>query len=130
MQGIARARPRILIVDDEPTLLRAMKRSLERDYDVSCAGGGLLALDMVKSAVERFDAIVCDLRMHDMSGQELYAEIMKAAPAAAERMIFLSGEMYSPSARSFLDAVPNARFEKPVDLGELRASIQERMPST
>lgn len=116
-------RPRILLVDDEPLLLKALRRSLERDYDVTCAGDGELALELVMSD-STFAAIVCDLRMPGMGGEELYTAIVKEAPDLAPRMIFISGETWSPGTKRFLDAVPNARFEKPVDIRDLRASIQ------
>ncbi len=119
-----RPRPRILIVDDEPILLKALKRSLDRDHEVTCVEGGEIALGLVISSPTKFDAIVCDLRMAGMSGQDLYAEIVKAAPEAAPSMIFMSGETWSPQVRRFLAAVPNACFEKPVDIRDLRARIQ------
>jgi CheY-like chemotaxis protein len=58
---------RILVVDDEPTLLRAMARKLKRmGFDVQAVGGGREALDA--AAVNRFDLVICDLMMPEMDG--------------------------------------------------------------
>ncbi|MEO6420686.1 MAG: response regulator [Polyangiaceae bacterium] len=116
-------------MDDEPFILKALRRSLERDHQVTCAESGAVALDLVTASPDPFDAIVCDLRMDGMSGEQLYAEISEAAPQLAQCMIFMSGEVWSPRAKRFLDAVPNARFEKPLDLSELRASIRAQLPA-
>jgi DNA-binding NtrC family response regulator len=67
----------------------------------------------------RFDAIVCDLMMPDISGMELYQWLHARVPALADRMIFMTGGAYTDSARDFLDRVGNPRVQKPFDVDEL-----------
>ena len=61
------ARARVLCVDDNPQVLRLLKRQLEDRYDVSVAQTAQDALTML-AAGEAFDVIVSDLRMPDVHG--------------------------------------------------------------
>jgi CheY-like chemotaxis protein len=79
------------------------------------------------SAGERFDAILCDLMMPEMSGMRLFDEIGRIEPALAERMVFLTGGAFTPSAREFLERVANARLEKPFQPAALRALLSDML---
>ena len=114
---------RVLIIDDEPMILGALRRALDPDYQVTCFADGREAVARL-AAGERFDVVLCDLMMPDMSGMDLYAEIGRIAPAQAERMIFITGGAFTPKAREFLEEVPNPRVEKPVDFQNLRALMK------
>lgn len=60
---------RVLIVDDEPNISDALRLILERSgYVVSTSGDGTEALSII--AKERFDVILCDLKMPEMDGLE------------------------------------------------------------
>jgi len=75
-------------------------------------------------AGERFDVILCDLMMPELTGMDLHAELEKLAPDQAARMVFVSGGAFTPRARDFLDRVPNARVEKPIDFQNLRVLLR------
>ena len=75
----------------------------------------------------RFDVILCDLMMPDMSGMELYAQLKTSAPDLAPRMIFVTGGAFTARAHEFLDSVPNARVDKPFDLDQLRELLRSRV---
>jgi len=113
---------RVLVVDDELTLLRNIERSLAKFHDVVALESAVEALAKIEAG-ERFDAIVCDLMMPEMTGMQLYAELQRIAPDQAQRMIFITGGAFSTSAREFLERVPNPRVEKPFELRELRTVI-------
>jgi CheY-like chemotaxis protein len=70
--------------------------------------------------------ILCDLMMPDMTGMDLHADLVRRDPRVAERMVFLTGGAFTGDARRFLDEVPNARLEKPFDVGALRAAVRQR----
>jgi PAS domain S-box-containing protein len=114
---------RLLIVDDEVVFAHALRRLLQRDkHQITIVHEGREAIARAEAG-EQFDAIVCDLMMPSMSGMELHAKLVAVAPDQAARLIFLTGGAFSPMAKQFLDRVPNAWFEKPCDLDQLRAAI-------
>jgi CheY-like chemotaxis protein len=114
---------RLLVIDDEPMILGALRRSLSAEYNVTCVGDGRKALERLRSG-ERYALILCDLMMPEMTGMDLFAELEKVAPDQASRMVFVSGGAFTPRAREFLERVPNARVEKPIDLQNLRLLLR------
>ena len=114
---------RMLIVDDEPMILGALRRSFASDYHVTCVGDGRKALDRLRAG-ERYDVILCDLMMPEMTGMELFTELGKMAPDQQERVVFVTGGAFTPRAREFLERVPNARVEKPIDFQNLRLLLR------
>ena len=78
-------------------------------------------------AGERYDVILCDLMMPQMTGMDLHAEFLRTVPEQASQMVFLTGGAFTPGARTFLDAVPNQRVEKPFDTQHLRSIINDRI---
>ncbi len=117
---------RILVVDDEPMITDLMQRILAAEHEVEVFGSAREALARIAEG-ERFDVIFCDLMMPVMTGMGLHAELMRGRPAEAARMIFLTGGAFTTQARAFLDAVPNARLEKPFDVQTLRAVVNDRL---
>jgi PAS domain S-box-containing protein len=114
---------KMLIVDDEPMILGALRRSFIADYHVTCVGDGRRALERINRG-ERYDVILCDLMMPEMTGMDLHAELTKLAPDQVERVVFVTGGAFTPRAREFLERVPNARVEKPIDFQNLRLLLR------
>src|SRR6266700_1436861 len=114
---------RVLIIDDEPMILGALRRALGAEYRVTCLSDGREALARF-AAGERFDVILCDLMMPDTTGMDLHAAIDRIAPGQGQRMIFVTGGAFTPRAREFLEHVPNPRIEKPVDFQNLRVLMK------
>ena len=84
------------------------------------------ALARIKSG-KRFDVILSDLMMPQMTGMDLYEELTRVSVDQAERMIFLTGGAFTAQARAFLDAVTNQRVDKPFDAIHLRSIINDRI---
>jgi CheY-like chemotaxis protein len=78
-------------------------------------------------AGDRYDVILCDLMMPQMTGMDLHAELCRSEPEQAGRMIFLTGGAFTPESRAFLDKNANQRIEKPFDVRHLRALINDRI---
>ncbi len=114
---------RVLIIDDEPLILGALRRAFGTDYQMTCLADARQAVSRLASG-ERYDVVLCDLMMPEMSGMELYAELARVAPEQAERVIFLTGGAFTAKAREFLEQVPNPRIEKPIDFQNLRALMK------
>jgi CheY-like chemotaxis protein len=120
--AVAAQRRRVLIIDDEPTVVAALARTLGDQHEVVSATGGRQALAIVRDDA-RFDVILCDLLMPDLTGMEVHAELSRAHPGLEHRIIFMTGGAFTPGARRFLESVPNRRVEKPFDLARLRGMI-------
>lgn len=81
---------RILFVDDDPNVLRGLKRSLRsqhNDWDMSFAQGGQAVMELPKDS--NFDAVVTDLHMPGIDGLQVVQELKKNHPEII--CIILSG---------------------------------------
>ena len=117
-------RQRVLVIDDEPSLARALCRLLNSEYEVTYSTRATDALKRLHDG-ERFDAILCDVQMPGMTGLELYEQLTNEQPAQADRMMFLSGHEAPDD-----DARASARWlHKPPAPGVLRAVLRDFLQS-
>jgi len=116
-------RGRVLVVDDEELVGRAVARTLSQDHEVVVRTSGLDALELLTPGGDGFDVVVCDLMMPGMTGMELHGRVRTANPSLAERMVFLTGGAFTPEARAFLEEVQNPRLDKPFEPAALRALV-------
>lgn len=123
---VAATRGRVLVIDDEPMITRALQRILSEHHDVTTLGSAEEALQRLAGG-ERFDVILCDLMMPGMTGMDLHAELLHVAPEQVTRMLFLTGGAFTPRAKAFLDDPAHERIEKPFNAAHLRALINERI---
>lgn len=80
------ARPRVLIVDDEPAVLEAFRLSQGRRYEVSIAETGADALNLLRDQ-PGIAVIVSDLRMPGMDGAELLQRVREAFPDVVRMLL-------------------------------------------
>ena len=118
-------RARILVVDDEPIVGAAIRRTLHREHDVTVANGGREALELISKA--EFDLILADVLMPEISGIDLYELLKQSNPSTSDRMVFITGGAFTTMARQFLESVPDRTLEKPFDPERLRAFVRERL---
>jgi CheY-like chemotaxis protein len=122
----AATRGRILVIDDEPAVGRTLHRLLATQYDVTVLCEGQLALDLFAGGA-RFDIVICDLTMPDLSGMDIYEHCRATQPDLAQRFVFMTGGTFTTSARDFIDSVTNVFIEKPFDLQTIRHIVQSRI---
>lgn len=79
----------VLVVDDEPAIVRAMTRLLGRYGSVTGSTDPRSALDLVRN--RSFSFVICDLNMPYMSGLEFREALRVTRPDLAEKVIFMSG---------------------------------------
>lgn len=123
---VAGRRGRILVVDDEELVLRSVRRILSHEHEVVAMNSAEDALAMC-AAGEKFDLILCDLMMPDMTGMDFHQELSRVSPEQAERMIFITGGAFTEKARAFLSETPREHIEKPFYSANLRAIVQRYM---
>jgi nitrogen-specific signal transduction histidine kinase/CheY-like chemotaxis protein len=118
----APARPRVLLIDDEPGIRRALLRALRRSCDVTAATAADEALELLRSGM-RFDVIVSDLLLPGMTGMEFYALIARELPDLTRRVLFVTGGAVTERARQFMVEHAATILSKPVDTRRLEAII-------
>jgi CheY-like chemotaxis protein len=124
-------RARILLVDDEPSMVRVLAELLSPN-EVTTAHSGREAIARIATD-EHFDVIVCDLQMNDGTGMDVYEYLRERAPDLARRVIFTTGGAFTDGAREFLARCPQPVLEKPFDTAHFSALVHEtarRLPST
>jgi two-component system KDP operon response regulator KdpE len=111
---------RVLIVDDEPQILRALRINLTaRQYDVLVAADGTDALRV--AAGDRPDLIVLDLGLPDMDGVEVIRKLRAWTPVP---IIVVSGRAGSGDKVDALDAGADDYVTKPFNMDELLARLR------
>jgi two-component system KDP operon response regulator KdpE len=111
---------RVLVVDDEPQILRALAINLRaRGYDVRTAGSGAEAL--ATAAAHQPELVVLDLGLPDMDGTEVIAGLRgwTAVP-----VLVLSGRSDSTDKVEALDAGADDYVTKPFGMDELLARLR------
>jgi two-component system KDP operon response regulator KdpE len=111
---------RVLVVDDEPQILRALRINLHaRQYDVVTAGTGKGALDAASEAHP--DLVILDLGLPDMDGVEVIRSLRKWTKVP---IVILSGRINSAAKVDALDAGADDYVTKPFSVEELLARIR------
>ena len=106
---------RILLVDDEPLLLKSYARCLERgcDHQVVSASGGAEALARLRDD-EPFDLVFCDLSMPDVDGVEVHRAICEYHPELTGRFVFLTGGAINEDTEAYVRGAGVPTLNKPV----------------
>ena len=117
-------RGRILIIDDEPAIGRAMTRALQRDHDVFVVNDARQALSRIATG-ESFDIIFCDLMMPEMTGMEFFEALREGNGELARRVVFVTGGAFTMRTQEFLDTVGNASMTKPFDVNAVRRMVAD-----
>lgn len=85
-----KTKPKVLVVDDSEMMRRSMVRVLKKEFEVTTARNGKDGLDLILT--ESFDAIITDVDMPVMSGNEMYLAILERAPDKSRRVVFMTGD--------------------------------------
>jgi PAS domain S-box-containing protein len=120
----AALRLRVLVVDDEPMIGRALKRSLSERDDIVVCQSGADALDLLAASRE-YHLILCDLSMPGMSGAKLCEQIGERWPEMIRRVVIMTGGAVTDSTRNFLEQSKVPRLDKPLDLTALRRILDD-----
>lgn len=115
-------RARVLVVDDEPSICRAMTIALSRaGYDVRAVESGEVALSLLRT--DHFDCMIVDLRVPDMRGDVLFELAASLQPQLRSNTVFTSGDS-SEFAQDLIGACGCTLIAKPFDLAELIKRVE------
>ena len=114
----------ILVVDDDKQLASALEWILvDENYLVDIAFDGEEALLKVK--VHEYDAIICDLQMPRLRGDEFYFQASKLRPELAERFIFITGFAAETDNKQFLSEQGANHLVKPFPIEKLIGAVKD-----
>jgi two-component system KDP operon response regulator KdpE len=121
------ARPRILVVDDEPAILRFLRPTLEaNDYEVTTAG--TVADAMKRIAGEQPDVVVLDLGLPDGDGKDVIKRVREWSDVP---FVVLSAREREAEKIAAFDLGADDYVDKPFGIGELlarlRAALRHRL---
>ena len=124
--GMTAAHIRVLIVDDEPAICKALSIALTRaGYDVKTAQSGDGALSFLSS--EHVDVMIIDLRIPDTRGDVVFELAAATHPHLRRQTLFMTGDISERAHRLILSCkCPSIR--KPFELRELIGAVQALVP--
>jgi two-component system KDP operon response regulator KdpE len=111
---------RVLVVDDDPQIVRAVRTSLRaRGYDVRSAGNGETALDEL--ATDSFEVVILDLGLPGIDGHEVIRRLRTFSDVP---VLILSVRESQDDKIAALDAGADDYITKPFSIGELLARMR------
>src|SRR4051794_31144873 len=114
----------ILLVDDDQQLASALQWILaDENFLVDVAFDGEEALLKVKA--HEYDAVICDLKMPKLRGDEFYLRAKELRPSLADRFIFITGFAADPKIALFLTKHDVKYLVKPFAVGGLITCVKE-----
>ena len=115
---------KILFVDDEASLVKMVKRSLEmQGYQVETKSSPVETLELFRSKPDRFDLVITDMTMPKMTGDKLAKEILSIRPDMP--IILCSGFSEKIDAEKAAALGIRKYIEKPMDMSDFVVSIRK-----
>jgi len=114
----------VLVVDDEPAIQDVFTELLT-DYScsVQSTNNGLRAIRLIQQ--EKFDLILCDLKMPGMDGRRLFEQVRETRPETARNFVFVTGDTNSPGTIEFLKKSGCLWATKPFNFREIEGLLSE-----
>jgi CheY-like chemotaxis protein len=125
---LMKGRARVLVVDDEVAIGKAIRRILNSEHDVTLESDARAALDRV--AREVYDVVFCDLMMPNMSGMDFFDQVREKSPHLANRIVFLTGGAFSPRSEDFLRGNSNLCLSKPFSRDTVSSTVRRMLAGT
>lgn len=114
----------VLVVDDDQQLASNLQWILaDENFLVDVAFDGEEA--MLKVKVHDYDAIICDLKMPRLRGDEFYLMVKEIRPTLADHFIFITGFAADPKVHSFLTTHEVKYLVKPFPVQGLINCVKE-----
>jgi DNA-binding response OmpR family regulator len=119
----------ILLVDDDRKLASALQWILaDESFMVDVAHDGEEALMKIRANI--YDAVICDVMMPRLNGDQLYMKSRQLRPVLADRFIFITGHAADPRVQSFLASTGSKYLAKPFRVEQLIGCVRELLAGT
>ena len=119
-------RPRVLIVDDEPSICKALEIALGRaGFEAIATRCGEAAI--TKLSTEHFDALLVDLRIPDMRGDVLFQIAIAHQPHLRNQTLFITGDI-TDHAQELIEACGCPFLLKPFNLADIFDTLHAMTP--
>ncbi len=119
------SKPRILVIDDDETILELIRDALSTDYDILTAQDALEAVDLLLN--EHFDLLIVDLGMPIVDGIELIQKLRASSPFRQIPILVISA---FPELRTRVGtAEVQAILPKPFAIDDLLRHLEEALDS-
>lgn len=122
---VGQARPRLLVVDDQPTNIQVLYQILANDYQVLMATSGKQALALCES--KQPDLILLDLIMPDMDGYEVCQALKKNTATKDIPVIFITAQTDESAEEKGLDLGAVDFISKPINPRIVRARVKTHL---
>ena len=114
----------ILIVDDEPPLVKILQQTIERmGYTATIFTSSMEALEVFQASPDKFDLVITDMTMPNMTGDKLASEIKKIAPDMP--VILCTGFSEKINIQPGPDLQINGFLMKPVNKTKLAKTVRQ-----
>jgi PAS domain S-box-containing protein len=123
-EAIAPPRGRILLVDDDPAVSRALARMLGRTAEVTIEASAEAALDRLATGPAP-DAILCDVMMPVVDGPAFHGRLKERDPGLARRVVFITGGAVSREVAAAVAATGQPCVDKPPEREALARAIAQ-----
>lgn len=116
---------RVLVVDDDYDLALLLREVLTyENCEVEIAGNGMEAMDCLRTY--DYEAVICDLMMPRVDGEQLYNDVVQEFSFLANRFLFVTGQASRKAGfDDFVSRSGNQVIEKPFDIQALRLAVRE-----
>ena len=118
-------RKHILVVDDDPRMLKMLKEQLHHDYDVGTAVNGKIAMKFLES--KHTDLILLDYEMPDEKGPDVLEKIRANRSTKDVPVIFLTGVTEREKIQKALVLQPQGYLLKPINHDRLIETITKAL---
>jgi two-component system NtrC family sensor kinase len=117
---------RILIVDDEDVVVQLLADILEGErHRIDTASSGPEALRRMEA--EPYDLVILDLKMPDMSGQQVFEEVSRRRPEVSSRIIFITADTVTPEVETFLHRSGRPCLMKPFAIDSVLETVRDML---
>jgi signal transduction histidine kinase/DNA-binding response OmpR family regulator len=116
----------ILVVDDENFISDLCCTILEEfGHQVEVAQNGRIALEKINK--KQYDLVLLDVKMPDITGIEVYEEVMKSNPEQARRILFSTGDTVSDDTHGFFEKTGAPYISKPFKVAQLMETVNRHI---